>query len=142
MNRIITNQKHRVGQWVAERVKRSAPWGAFEALGVENPEGALIAGVVFSDYVKNARCAMHCAGDGKRWLSREFLFACFDYAFRQLRCRVVVCPVDSDNADSIRFLGHLGFTEICRIPEGSGDCDLVVFAMPRRMCRWLSMRRG
>ena len=85
---------------------------------------------------------MHCAGEGRRWLNREFLFACFDYVFRQLDCKVIVNPVDADNEASMRFTEHIGFTEVCRIPEGSGDCDLVIFAMPRKTCRWLNMKRG
>ncbi len=141
MKRIIVNQKEQVGKWVAERVNRTAPWGAFEAIGLEQ-DGRLIAGVVFDSYTRNARCSMHCAGEGRRWLNKEFLFACFDYAFRQLGCRVVINPVNSDNADSMRFTEHIGFKEVCRIPEGAGDCDLVIFAMPRRTCRWLHMKRS
>lgn len=138
---VITGQRERVGAWVAQRIKRSAPWGAFEAIGLES-DGELIAGVVFDSYVKGARCSMHCAGTGRTWLNREFLFACFDYAFRRLDCKVIVNPVDADNTDSLRFTKHIGFDEVARIPEGSGDCDLVVFAMQRRTCRWLNMKRG
>lgn len=141
MKRVIANQKERVGQWVAERVGQNAPWGAFAAIGLEQ-DGELIAGVVFSNYVRGARCSMHCAGTGKRWLNREFLFACFDYVFRQLDCRVVINPVNADNEESAIFTKHIGFYEACRIPEGSGDCDLIIFAMPRRTCRWLDMKRG
>ena len=142
MKRIVVNQKERVGKWVAERVRRTAPWEAFEAIGIEGEDGQLIAGVVVDSYVRDARCAMHCAGEGRRWLNREFLFACFDYAFRRLRCKVVACPVNADNADAARFLLHLGFYETGRVPDGAGDCDLLIFSMPRRMCRWLSLKRG
>ena len=141
MIRVIVDQKERVGAWVAARVGMRAPWGAFSAIGLEQG-GELIGGIVISGYVENARCSMHCAGVGKRWLNREFLFACFDYAFRQLGCKVIINPVDSTNTDSLRFTQHIGFSELCRIPEGSGDCDLVLFSMPRRTCRWLHMKRG
>ena len=138
---VITDQKERVGAWVAERVKRTAPWSGYQAIGLElNDE--LIAGVVIDGYVSGARCSMHCAGTGKTWLNREFLFVCFDYAFRQLGCRVIVNPVDADNLDSLRFTKHIGFEEIARIPNGSGDCDLVLLAMQRMRCRWLNMKRG
>ena len=136
MKRLVVGQKDRVGEWVASRVGQNAPWGAFEAIGLEQ-DGELIAGIVLSGYVKDARASMHCAGEGKRWLNREFLFACFDYAFRQMGCKVLVNPVNADNADSIRFTKHIGFTEVCRIPDGAGDCDLVIFIMPRADCRWL-----
>ena len=141
MKTVITNQKERVGLWVAEKIRRTAPWGAYQAIGLEE-EGELIAGIVVDGYVKDARCSMHCAGIGRRWLNREFLFACFDYVFRQLNCNVIINPVDADNHDSVRFTAHIGFTEACRIPGGGGSCDLVIFYMPRRMCRWLDLRRG
>ena len=141
MKRVIVNQNDRVGKWVADQVGQSGSWGDFQSFGQEQ-DGELIAGVVFSGYVKNGRVSMHCAGKGGRWLNREFLFACFDYAFRQLGCKVIVNPVGSNNEASIRFTKHIGFEEVCRIPDGAGDCDLIIFSMPRRMCRWLSIRRG
>jgi RimJ/RimL family protein N-acetyltransferase len=138
---VVVGQKERVGAWVAERVKRTAPWAGYEAIGLEQ-DGELIAGVVFDSYVKGARCSMHCAGTGRTWLNREFLFVCFDYAFRVMGCKVIINPVDADNTDSTRFTQHIGFEEVARIPDGGGDCDLVVFAMPRKTCRWLDMKRG
>lgn len=141
MKTVIANQKERVGLWVAERIGRAAPWGAYQAIGLEE-DGELIAGIVVDGYVKDARCSMHCAGIGRRWLNREFLFVCFDYVFRQLNCNVIINPVDADNHDSVRFTSHIGFTEACRVPAGGGSCDLVLFYMPRRMCRWLDLRRG
>lgn len=138
---LVVGQKERVGAWVAERINRTAPWGAFEAIGLEQ-DGKLVAGVVFDSYVVGARCSMHCAGIGRTWLNREFLFVCFDYAFRQLDCQVIVNPVNADNADSLRFTRHIGFEDVARIPNGSGDCDLVVLAMQRKKCRWLNMKRG
>lgn len=142
MKRIVVDQKVRVGAWVAERVRRSAQWEAYAAIGIENDAGTLIGGAVIEGYVAGARCVMHCAGEGRTWLTREFLFACFDYVFRQLRCKVAVSPVDADNHDCIRFISHLGFVETGRVPEGAGDCDLLIFSMPRRTCRWLDLRRG
>lgn len=140
MNRIIANDSARVAAWVAERIG-CAPYRSYAGLGIER-DGMLVGGVVVEGYVKGIRCAIHCAGDGRRWLTREFLYVVFDYVFRQLGCQVAVSPVAEDNADCIRFITGIGF-EVCgKIPHGAGHCDLIIFAMPRRKCRWLSLLGG
>lgn len=138
---VIVGQKDRVGAWVAERVRARSGWANYEAIGLEK-DGELVAGVVFDSYVEGARCCMHVAGEGRTWLNREFLWFCFQYAFVQMGCKVVVGLVNSDNDDALRFDRHLGFEEVARIPDGAGDCDLVVLAMQRKKCRWLNMKRG
>ena len=138
--RTIVGQKERVAAWVASRLGEGTAWGVYEAIGLEQ-DGELIAGVVFDGCVPQARCNMHVAGDGKRWLNREFLWFCFYYAFEQLGCNVVVGLVDADNEDALRFDKHLGFEETCRIEGGAGDCDLIVLTMQRRTCRWLGIRK-
>jgi RimJ/RimL family protein N-acetyltransferase len=141
MKRIVPNERDRVGAWVAERVGRRAPWGEYQAIGLEEG-GKLIAGVVIDGYVDGARCSMHVAGEGRKWLNREYLWFCFHYVFEQLRCKVVIGLVDADNEAALRFDQHLGFVEVCRIAEGAGDCDLVVLEMRRQGCRWLKLKRG
>ena len=141
MKRLITDDRERVSKWVAERVNYRGDYTNRASIGLEQ-DGELIAGILIDSYVRGARCSMHCAGEGRRWLNREFLFACFDFAFRQLDCKVIINTVDSDNEASLRFTEHIGFSEVARIPEGGGDCDLVIFAMQRKTCRWLNMKRG
>jgi len=138
MAKRIVNDKERVGEWVASRL--GCAWGAYEAIGIEE-DGELVGGVVVDNYVPNARCAMHVAGSNKRWLTRQFLWFVFHYAFVQLNCNVVIALVDADNADALKFDRHLGFEDTCRIEGGAGDCDLIVLTMPRRKCRWLGIRK-
>ena len=135
MKRIITNQNARVGDWVASQMGRSSSWGTFQAIGLEQ-NGDLVGGVVIDGYRKDTRCSIHCAGVGKKWLNREFLFVVFDYVFRQLNCKAVVNPVDSSNHDSARFTKHLGFVESVYIPEA----EMLIFTMPRDKCRWLKRK--
>lgn len=134
MKQIIANDKKRVGDWVALQMKRGQWLTPHAAIGLEQ-DGCLIAGVVIDSYKKDTRCSIHCAGTGKRWLNREFLFVVFDYVFRQLNCQAVVNPVDSSNRDSIRFTEHLGFVGHA-IPEA----ELIVFTLPRARCRWLDLK--
>lgn len=135
--RLVIGQRDRVSEWVAPRVGRLTPWRGAEAIGLEQ-DGELIAGVVFDGYVPRGRISMHCAGEGKRWMTRELLFACFDYPFRQLGVNVILNPVDADNKASIRFTEHIGFEYLATVPGGSGDVDLMLFILPREKCRWVS----
>jgi RimJ/RimL family protein N-acetyltransferase len=138
MRRFVTDDKERVAEWVGAHINRPWKWHGFYAMGVEEDD-RLIAGVVFDSYAPNMRCSMHCAGEGRRWLSRTFLRMCFDYAFNQMGCRVVVNTVDSDNTDSLQFTTHTGFKEACRIKNGCGDTDLVILTLHREDCRWIGV---
>lgn len=137
---IIINQNERVGKFVADLIGNSS-WYEYQAIGQEI-SGELVAGVVIDSYVKNARCSIHCAGIGKKWLNREFLFFVFDYVFKKLNCKVVVNPVNSNNRDSVRFTSHLGFREVARIEGGYEDGDLIIFALPRNECKWIEVNHG
>jgi RimJ/RimL family protein N-acetyltransferase len=134
---LVIGQRGRVAEWVAQRVGRHTQWnGDAEAIGLEK-DGNLIAGVVFDDYIPRGRISMHCAGEGKRWLNREFLFSCFDYPFRQLAVNVILNSVDASNEASIRFTRHIGFEYLATVPGGAGDTDLMLFILQRENCRWL-----
>lgn len=137
---IVVGQNERIGNFVAKLIGNST-WYEYQAIGQEK-NGELVAGVVVDNYVKNARCSIHCAGIGKKWLNREFLRFVFNYVFNDLACKVVVNPVNSSNKDSVRFTSHLGFEEIARVPGGYEDGDLIIFALPRNKCKWIEVNHG
>jgi hypothetical protein len=136
---IVTNQNEIVGAWISSQLGKKELY-SFQSIGLEK-NGELIAGVLVDSYKKNASCSIHCAGIGKRWLNREFLFVVFDYVFRQLGCKVVINPVDSANTDSVRFTTHIGFKEALRIEGGCGDSDLLMFTLRKEDCRWLKGKK-
>lgn len=139
MKKLIADDRARVGAWVAEKVGRATPWVSEPALGLEK-DGELVAGIVIDSIASGARGSMHCAGVGKYWLNREFLFACFDYAFNQLDLKVLLNPVGAGNSASIRFTSHIGFEEVSRIPKAwDGKEELVLFSLAKEDCRWLSL---
>lgn len=51
MKTVITNQKERVGLRVAEKIRRTAPSSAYQAIGQEE-DGELIAGIVVDGIAK------------------------------------------------------------------------------------------
>lgn len=137
---IVCGQKERVGAWVAARIGNAAPWHDYEAIGLEQA-GQLVGGVVIDNYIPGARCSVHCAGAGRRWLNREFLAVVFDYVFRQLGCQAIVNVVAGCNADSLRFTAHIGFREVHRIRGGGrAGSDGVIFEMQKTDCKWIKQR--
>jgi len=131
---IVVGQDKRVGDWVSARTGGSG-FVEGSAIGYER-NGALVAGVIV-DHFNGASACLHVAGDGKNWLTREFLYCVFDYAFRQLNLNVVMGLVPSWNTQALRFDKHLGFVEQCRIPGAVPNGDLVILTMTREQCRWI-----
>lgn len=139
MRSYVFDDKLRINSWIWKKVGRESPFHPplqYQAFGVEQ-DGELIAGVVFDSFDIGARCSMHCVGIGKRWLTKEFLKICFDYAFNTARCKVIINTVKARNVESIEFTKHVGFTEACRIKDGAGNEDLVVLVLHRNDCRWI-----
>lgn len=139
MKHLVTDDRERIGAWVAQRVGRRTPWISEPAIGLAQ-DGVLVAGMVLAECVPGVRASMHGAGEGKTWLNRAFLFAIFDYAFNVLGVKVLINKVSSDNAASLRFTEHLGFRPLATIPQAwDGERDMVLFTMHRADCRWLTL---
>lgn len=134
--KIILNDPDRVGEWVAHHIGRKVGWSAWYAIGVEKC-GQLIGGVVMNEFVPGQRCFIHVAATDRRWLSRDLIATVFYCAFIRNRCQVILATIDADNTNSLRLTIGIGFNEVCRVPGGSGHCDLVILAMHRAACRWL-----
>lgn len=131
----ICFDRDRIGEYVSKKIDHFE-WGKFTAIGLEE-NNELIAGCIFNHYVKNIRCSIHCAAEGKNWLNREFLWIVFDYAFNQLNCKILINYVCSTNSDSLKFTEHIGFSQEHIIPEATEDGDLVIFTMKKLDCKWL-----
>lgn len=136
----ICLDKERVNLWVSERLGRKDPWSGrgYQAIGIEK-DGELVGGVVIDGIVIGARCSIHCAGEGKYWLTRAYMKTVFDYAFNVCKVKVVINPVSANNDASARFTEHIGFKHHTTIPAGDGDNDLLIFTMYRDNCRWLGV---
>ena len=80
----------------------------------------------------------HIAGKpGRRWLTREFLFAIFDYPFNQLGVRRITGLVPKKNKDARRFDEHLGFEYEGNMRNALADDDMIIYGMLKEKCKWL-----
>ena len=140
--RLLVNDHNRVGAWVAARVGRLASWGEFKAIGLLDASGELTAGVVLHENTRT-NANIHVAFANRYSLKRVFLFAVFDYAFRQAGLTRLTALVSADNDASLTFCQHLGFE-----PEGvsrrAGDAgeDVIQLVMWATKCQWLGVNNG
>lgn len=139
MGRLVTDQKERVAEWVAQRVEQSASWGSFYAMGVER-DGELVAGVVVNNYNgANATCHIAIDSPGKDTIT--LLRAVADYAFRQCKLKRLTGLVPASKQDVLDFDLHIGwekeFLMRCGAPDGG---DLHVLVMWPDKCRWLEKK--
>ena len=136
-----------VVQWVAKQTNDYGTFGAAHGIGLQEAEQTrygqvwrMIAGVVYEDWNRvNVVC--HIAAEGKRWLTREYLWTIFDYPFNQLGVgRITVC-VGEGNAASRRFCEHLGFALEARLDKAHPTGDILVYRLRKPECRWLALRK-
>lgn len=127
-----------IARWVAQRTGGMYFDGSGQGVGwLKN--GELVAGVLFDNFTGRS-VQMHVAGEGKRWLAREFLKFCFSYPFEQLKVNKVIGLVDSTNADALRFDLHLGFQQEAVIKDAGRSGDTIILTMTREQCRFLGDR--
>lgn len=138
MKRIVFGYDRDVGQWVCQRTGGTFSEGT--AIGFAEGE-RLIAGVLYDNY-NGASICMHVAGEGKRWMTREYLRICFDYPFNQLKVRKVIGLVPSSTPEVVAFDKNLGFIEEHRIRDAHPRGDLVILSMTKQQCRFLGERYG
>ncbi|WP_174549076.1 GNAT family N-acetyltransferase [Roseateles chitosanitabidus] len=118
---------HLPGYAVAERQR---------AIGLRR-DGELVAGVIFEGF-NGRNLWMHVASKpGRRWLNREYLSACFRYAFVDCGVERVSGYVEASNLDARRFDEALGFKEEARLKGAAQDGgDVILYVMRREDCRY------
>jgi len=124
-----------VCRWVAERTGGQYFAGSGQGIGWSK-DGALVAGVLFDNHTGRS-VQMHVAAIGKRWMVREYLYACFRYPFEQLKVNKVIGLVDSSNAAALKFDRHLGFEPEGMIRDAGQAGDIIILTMTRAQCRFL-----
>jgi hypothetical protein len=105
-------------------------------------DGRILAGVKLDQW-NGASICMHVAAiPGKRWMTRELLFASFDYPFNQLGVRKILGLVSASNTAARAFDEHLGFEVEATLKDAAPDGDLLVYSMTRDRCRFLKAPHG
>ena len=111
-----------------------------QGIGLQK-DGRLIAGVLYDDF-NGSNVWMHVAAEpGKRWLTREYLQACFAYPFNQLGVRRITGWVEASNTDARRFDEHLGFKQEAVLTGAARDGgDVIIYRMFKEECKYVHKR--
>jgi L-amino acid N-acyltransferase YncA len=100
--------------------------------------GKLRACVVYCNF-QGKSCQTHICSTGKHWMSKEYLWAMFDYPFEKLGLKVILAVIAGSNEKSLKLSRKLGFKDVAKIPDAHDDGDLVILTMRPDECRWLTL---
>ena len=138
MRQVTTENQQYMGDWLVRMMNYPLPTETV-CIGQEI-DGVLAAVVGYCSFMPKA-CQMHIAAvDEVNWMSRDLLWAAFDYPFNKLGVSVILITISSNNEDSLKFSRHLGFVDKAYIEDAHIDGDLVILAMRRENCRWLDIK--
>jgi len=141
MRWVTTDHQDILGQWAKDRIPYCDHWGNYTAIGLID-EVQILAVVIYNDF-HEAGCAIHIAGSpGRRWLTKDLLFAAFDYPFNQLKFRRLTGYVASKNLEAQRLDEHLGFKREGYLRHMLPDDDVILYGMLREECRFLELKHG
>jgi RimJ/RimL family protein N-acetyltransferase len=142
VRQIICQPKEWIANFVCERMGEPAQnWGNYSALGLLD-DSELIAGVIYNHYNKPSICMHVGALPGRRWATREFLFAVFDYPFNQLGCARITALVPKKNIRARKFDKNIGFRFEGRMRKTLSDGDdMMIYGLLKQDCRWLNRLR-
>lgn len=136
MFRIISEPRGLIANFVAQASgARFEVEGSYAAIALLRDD-EIRAGVLYNGFAW-PNILMHIgAVPGRHWLTREFLFAMFDYPFRQLRCRRVTGTIPRKNKDCRKFAENLGFEFEGKMRNAAEDDDLMVYGLLEEKCRF------
>jgi RimJ/RimL family protein N-acetyltransferase len=107
------------------------------ALGELNDDGTPKWAAVYDHYEEGGSIQIHIAIDNPKYVTRQAICACFEYAFYQLGVKKVLGIVNSENERALTFDMRLGF-KLEAIIEGVYKMgNMYVLSMTRQQCRWL-----
>jgi len=124
-----------VGNWVVDRTGSALPRSGATAIG-QVQGGKLVAGVLYEDFTQ-ASIHATIAVDRGAVLSKDFVFAIFDYPFNQLTVERIIAYCNSSNSASKRLIEHFGFVEEARVKGVFLDGDQIIYSLTKDQCHLL-----
>ena len=142
MKSVITGHDEVFGPWLMERVDGSWFPGRGSTIGLwDHSTGSPVAATAYEG-CNGKSILMHVAGEGKKWLNREFLWFSFYYPFVQLGLNKIICLVDSSNLECVKFVEHIGFHLEATLEDATPKGNFLIYTMVRESCKWLSLKEN
>ena len=137
LRRVVTDNQEHLRAWITGVLgMQFSPYATFIGQEIDGEVKAVVA----YDNVLEKSCLMHTAAIVPNWISKDLLWACFDYPFNKLGLSVILASVASTNEEALKLDRHLGFKDKAYIEDAHIDEDLVILAMRREDCRWLDIK--
>lgn len=137
MRKVVTDNQEHLRGWITGVLGiQFSPYARFIGQEIDGEVKAVVA----YDNIMDKSCQMHTAAIVPNWISKDLLWASFDYPFNILKVKVILALVASNNTEALRLDRHLGFIDKAYIEDAHVDGDLVILAMRRENCRWLDIK--
>ena len=137
MRRVVTDNQEHLRGWITGVLgMQFSPYATFIGQEIDGEVKAVVA----FDNIADKSCEMHTAAIVPNWISKDLLWACFDYPFNILKVKVILATVASSNTEALKLDRHLGFVDKAYIEDAHIDGDLIILAMRRENCRWLDIK--
>jgi len=137
LRRVVTDNQEHLKAWITGVLgMQFSPYATFIGQEIDGEVKAVVA----FDNILDKSCMMHTAAIVPNWISKDLLWACFDYPFNILKVKVILASVASTNEEALKLDRHLGFIDKAYIEDAHIDGDLVILAMRRENCRWLDIK--
>jgi hypothetical protein len=134
---VFGNKEH--GQTIANAIPRRFNPECDPVISSVTSEGNLLGGVIYDGYTGSC-IFIHQAGFDKHWMTRDMLWAAFDYPFNQLGCTKLCGTIPSTNAPLLAINLKLGFVVEHALQDGYPDGPMLLLSMTRDQCRWLKLK--
>lgn len=104
-------------------------------------DGLVVAVAVFDSWSENS-CMIHIWIDNPLVLKHGFAEEIFEFVFSEESGReVVIGCTPANNEKALKFIKHIGFEEIGRIPDGhERGVDFILTSMRKETCKWIKPR--
>ena len=137
---LVTDDPIRVAEWVWPRTHGSDGWEDFQAVGVQNQAGDLVAGMVFTGYTPGFNVEIHLAIDDPRAVGLGFYKYTFQYAFLVMNVKRVTALCQDGYTRNERLLRGMFFQKegVARYGYQLRDGSLVdagLYSCLRSECR-------
>jgi RimJ/RimL family protein N-acetyltransferase len=137
LRKVVTDNQEHLRGWITGVLgMQFSPYATFIGQEIDGEVKAVVA----FDNILDKSCEMHTAAIVPNWISKDLLWACFDYPFNILKVKVILATVASTNTEALKLDRHLGFVDKAYIEDAHIDGDLVILAMRRENCRWIDIK--
>lgn len=126
-------------EWVANRTQAN-PRSAQSAIGWLRDD-ELTCGVFYEGFTGSSITATIAIENGAV-MPKDFLWAIFDYPFRQLGCIKMLAFIGANNWKSENLVKKMGFELEASIAGYYPGEALLIYSMTKDQCRWLEKEHG